>query len=193
MCKTIIARVAAELGFAVRTEARSPDGVWTADGLARHPDWKAAIAVAIHVQLSRIPVMDVEDRQERYAAAGVRGCDPCGLVVTVCPSPSGCSRWPPIEHRLLSVISLNWAGAPLRSFDTVVRDVAGTLTAILTATGLPVRDLLTRNGDETGDRVSDDARRQLRLAPHTVCPPWNHPLSSRTAGATMSRWFPAVP
>ena len=40
-------------------------------------------------------------------------CDTCGLAVTVCHYPSGCSKWNPIEHRLFSHISLNWASGSL--------------------------------------------------------------------------------
>ena len=40
-------------------------------------------------------------------------CDTCGLAVTVCRYPSGCSKWNPIQHRLFSHISLNLAGKPL--------------------------------------------------------------------------------
>ena len=45
--------------------------------------------------------------------------DRFGLTVTVCHYPTGCSKWNPIEHRLFSQISLNWAGKPLRTWDTV--------------------------------------------------------------------------
>jgi Rhodopirellula transposase DDE domain len=48
-------------------------------------------------------------------------CDAFGLEVTVCHYPTGCSKWNPIEHRLFSSISLNWAGVPLRSFDLIAR------------------------------------------------------------------------
>ena len=41
--------------------------------------------------------------------------DQLGLTVTVCHYPPGCSKWNPIEHRLFSYISLNWAGKPLRT------------------------------------------------------------------------------
>ena len=56
-------------------------------------------------------------------------CDAFGLEVTVCHDPTGCSKWNPIEHRLFSFISTNWAGVPLRSFDLVERYIAGTTTA----------------------------------------------------------------
>ena len=38
--------------------------------------------------------------------------DRFGLEVTVCHYPTGCSKWNPIEYRLFSPISLNWAGTP---------------------------------------------------------------------------------
>jgi hypothetical protein len=106
-------------------------------------------------------------------------CDACGLAVTVCHYPSGCSKWNPIEHRLFSFISLNWAGVPLRTFDTVVRYIAGTVTAA----GLRVTACLKRGGNETGERVSDADMRRLHLTPHTVCPAWNYTLSPRSVCA----------
>ena len=73
-------------------------------------------------------------------------CDACGLTITVCHYPPGCSKWNPIEHRLFSAISVNWAGVPLRTFETIVRYIAGTVTAA----GLRVAALLKRGGNETG-------------------------------------------
>jgi hypothetical protein len=43
----------------------------------------------------------------------VQMCDRFGLTVTVCHYPTGCSKWNPIEHRLFSQISRNWAGYPI--------------------------------------------------------------------------------
>ena len=78
-------------------------------------------------------------------------CDACGLAVTVCHYPTGCSKWNPIEHRLFSHISLNWAGVPLRTFETVVSYIAGTTTT----TGLRVKAVLKRGGKRTtGNRTS---------------------------------------
>ena len=47
-------------------------------------------------------------------------CDRLGLSVTVCHYPTGCSKWNPSEHRLFSHISLNWAGQPLRTLETML-------------------------------------------------------------------------
>ena len=49
-----------------------------------------------------------------------RWVDQSGLVVTVGHYPRGASKWNPVEHRLFSHVSLNWAGVPLRSLDTML-------------------------------------------------------------------------
>jgi hypothetical protein len=65
-------------------------------------------------------------------------CDRFGLEVTVCHYPTGCSKWNPIEYRLFAPISLNWSGKPLRSFETVLSCIRGTVTQ----TGLQVNAFL---------------------------------------------------
>jgi hypothetical protein len=106
-------------------------------------------------------------------------CDAWGLTVTVCHYPSGCSKWNPIEHRLFSHISLNWAGRPLRSFELMTRYIADTTTR----TGLTVTATLKRGGNELGERVTDDEMQRLKLTPHRVCPQWNYTLQPRTEHA----------
>ena len=64
-----MARAADRLGLEVTTEARADDRTWVADVLVRHPGW----AVALEAQLSRIPLAAIEERQERYRGAGIRG------------------------------------------------------------------------------------------------------------------------
>lgn len=54
--------------------------------------------------------------------------DRLGIEVMVCHYPTGASKWNPIEHRLFSYISLNWAGKPLRSFETVLGYIRDTTT-----------------------------------------------------------------
>src|SRR5436190_444643 len=78
-------------------------------------------------------------------------CDQHGLAVTVCHYPPGCSKWNPIEHRLFGPISLNWAGQPLATWDTLLGSLRGTTTA----TGLTVRAALHDGSYQTGERVSD--------------------------------------
>lgn len=102
-------------------------------------------------------------------------CDAHGLVVTVCHYPTGCSKWNPIEHRLFSFITLNWAGKPLRDFATIMGYINGTTTR----KGLVVTGVLARGGNETGERVSNEEWETLRIKHHKVCPNWNYTIRPR--------------
>ena len=62
-------------------------------------------------------------------------CDRQGLTVTVCHYPTSASKWNPIEHRMFSEISENWAGQPLVSYETILNYARTTRTA----TGLRVK------------------------------------------------------
>jgi hypothetical protein len=106
--------------------------------------------------------------------------DRLGLTVTVCHYPTGCSKWNPIEHRLFSHISLNWAGQPLRSFEIMLAYLRGTTTQ----TGLSVRASLLEGVFTTGQRVAKQVMQQLRLEHHTVCPRWNYTIQPRLLDAT---------
>ena len=64
--------------------------------------------------------------------------DQFGLEVFICHYPTGASKWNPIEHRLFSQISLNWAGKPLRTFETMLEYMRHTTTQ----TGLTVKAFL---------------------------------------------------
>jgi hypothetical protein len=48
-----------------------------------------------------------------------------GLIITVCHCPPGASKWNPVEHRLFSFISLEWAGHPLRSLQLMMSYIGG--------------------------------------------------------------------
>jgi hypothetical protein len=92
--------------------------------------------------------------------------------VTVCHYPTGCSKWNPIEHRLFSQISLNWAGKPLRSLDIMLNALRGTTTQ----TGLSVRAAVLDGTFVKGQKVSDDQMQQLNLEHHSVCRQWNYTI-----------------
>jgi hypothetical protein len=106
----------------------------------------------------------------------VQLCDRFGLTVTVCHYPTGCSKWNPIEHRLFSQISCNWAGVPLRTWDTLLAFIRGTTTS----SGLTVRAVLERGIYPTGQRITDAQMDDLRIERHAVCPQWNYTLRPRT-------------
>lgn len=105
-----------------------------------------------------------------------RLCDPFGLTVTVCHYPRGCSKWNPIEHRLFSAISRNWAGTPLRTWETLLALIRGTTTE----TGLTVQAHVQRGTYPTGQTVSDAVMATLNLERHVVCPTWNYTLRPRS-------------
>ena len=102
-------------------------------------------------------------------------CDALGLTVTVCHYPPGCSKWNPIEHRLFSQISTNWAGQPLRSLDVMLAYIRGTTTR----TGLVVTARLDEATYRKAQKVSQDDVRQLRVRQHETCSDWNYTISPR--------------
>ena len=102
--------------------------------------------------------------------------DQLGLAVTVCHYPTGCSKWNPIEHRLFSHISVNWAGTPLRTWDTMLAYIRGTTTS----TGLQVSASLQEGVYETGKSVPDAEMKSLNLSRHAVCPNWNYTIRPRS-------------
>ena len=54
--------------------------------------------------------------------------DEFGLTITVTHFPAGASKWNPMEHRLFCFISLNWAGQPLVSYETILKFIRTTHT-----------------------------------------------------------------
>jgi hypothetical protein len=100
-------------------------------------------------------------------------CNPTGLSVTITHYPTGCSKWNPVEYKLFSQISLNWAGKPLRTLQMMLGYIRGTTTT----TGLQVQALFDDRMYEKGRRVTAREMAQLRLRLHDVCPTWNYTLS----------------
>ncbi len=144
---------------------------WESEGQARYPDAKALLILC--------------------DAGGSNGCRPyawkqqvqeqlsdCfGLEVTVCHYPTGCSRWNPIEYRLFGPISINWAGKPLRTFETLLSCIRGTTTQ----TGLKVSAFLLSQVFALGQSVSKEIMKTLNLQFHAVCPRWNYTFKPRLA------------
>jgi hypothetical protein len=98
--------------------------------------------------------------------------DRLGLEVTVCHYPTGASKWNPIEHRLFGPISINWAGKPLRTFESVLAYLRGTRTE----TGLQVQAFAIDQVYEKGIQVSVEAMQALNMECAQVCPKWNYTI-----------------
>ena len=105
--------------------------------------------------------------------------DRLGLLVTVCHDPTGGSQWNPIAHRLCRQLSLNWAGKPLRTFDTML----GYRRDTTTTTGLHVTAQVLDGLYQTGKKVADAVMKALHVEPHAVCPQWNYTIRPRVDGS----------
>jgi len=104
-----------------------------------------------------------------------RLCDRHGLTVTVCHYPTGASKWNPIEHRLFSEISKNWAGRPLDSYETVLNYLRTTTTS----TGLDVKAYLVRRDYPAGVRISDEEMSAIEIERHATQPARNYTIKPR--------------
>ena len=101
--------------------------------------------------------------------------DPFQLAVTVCHYPPGTSKWNPIEHRLFSEISKQWAGQPLTDYPTIVRLIGETKTQ----TGLRVNCSLSTKDYPTKIKITKDQMNELDLLAHPFLPQWNYTLLPR--------------
>jgi len=100
-------------------------------------------------------------------------CDRHDLPVTVAHFPTGTSKWNPIEHRLFSELSKNWAGRLLDSLETIL-NYARTTT---TTTGLRVKAHLVRRRYKKGVKITDAQMRELVLTKDPTLPKWNYTIA----------------
>lgn len=98
--------------------------------------------------------------------------DTFGLQVTVAHYPTGASKWNPIEHRLFSEISKNWAGEPLDSYHKILNFIRTTSTQ----SGLAVSAYLDRRHYPIGIEPTPEQLQHLRLRPHQTLPRWNYTI-----------------
>ena len=96
--------------------------------------------------------------------------DEFGLTITVGHFPPGASKWNFIEHRMFSLISANWAGEPLISYELVLKYIRSTRST----TGFRCRAMLDKNDYPKKECVSAEQKVNVRLSPHHVLPKWNY-------------------
>jgi hypothetical protein len=99
-------------------------------------------------------------------------CQRCGLKVTVCHYPTGASKWNPIEHRLFSEISKNWAGVPLDDEETAIKYIRKTKTE----TGLTVTAALNPRHYHLKEQIADELLTQVLITRNQLFPKLNYTL-----------------
>jgi hypothetical protein len=109
-------------------------------------------------------------RNRLWKIALQKFADESGLNVCVCHFPPGTSKWNKIEHRMFSMISLNWRGRPLTSIEVIVSLIAGTSTK----TGLRIQASRSDKEYACGIKVSDDELQKLRILKADFHPEWNY-------------------
>ncbi len=103
-----------------------------------------------------------------------------GLTITVAHYPPGTSKWNPIEHRMFSEISKNWAGFPLESFDAVVNLARHTRTT----TGFRVEASHDQRIYEKGIKVSDREMKEIAVTKADSLGNWNYTISPAATAST---------
>jgi hypothetical protein len=103
--------------------------------------------------------------------------DEFGLIITVTHFPSGTSKWNPIEHRMFNLISANWAGQPLESYETILNYIRTTTST----TGFCCQTQLDPTEYKLKQKVSDKDFAALCLRPHKRFPQWNYTIYPSTS------------
>jgi hypothetical protein len=101
-------------------------------------------------------------------------------------TPTGASKWNPIEHRLFSEISKNWATEPLTSYETMLNCIRTTSTQ----TGLVVTAYLDRKEYPTG--LKPDPSLISSLSPQTQHHPTEMELHHCTESVKLILSWPYV-
>lgn len=139
---------------------------WQSEGRHRYPGKKHLLILADTGGSNSATRGAWKDQLQQF-------CDHSQLTITVAHYPTGASKYNPIERRLFSRISSNWAGEPLRSYEKILKFIRTTTTT----TGLQVRAFLDRTDYPLGVTPSAQRLRQLRLKRHHVAPKWNYTLT----------------
>jgi DDE family transposase len=101
-----------------------------------------------------------------------RLADETGLAITVAHFPPGTSKWNKIEHRFFSLITMNWRGRPLVSYETIVQLIAGTKST----KGLTIRCELDQGEYLVGRKVSDAELDTVNIERWEFHPEWNYTI-----------------
>ena len=96
--------------------------------------------------------------------------DSIGIPIRVAHLPSYCSKYNPIERRFFSHVGRACAGRLFDSLETVVDLMRQTSTR----TGLRATVHVIRRAYETGQKLTEELKSQLRIMYDDVLPKWNY-------------------
>lgn len=103
--------------------------------------------------------------------------DDTGLAITVAHFPPGTSKWNKIEHRMFSLITMNWRGRPLVSYETVVELIASTTST----KGLTIRCEIDTGTYEKGRKVKARELLSVYLERTEFHGEWNYTVYPRAS------------
>jgi hypothetical protein len=143
---------------------------WRQEGRLRYPNAKRLLILADGGGSNSATQGAWKDQIQRHL------CDRLGLTVTVAHYPAGASKYNPIERRLFSQISRNWAAEPLTNYDKIL----GLIRNTTTTTGLKVRAYLDTK--QYPLKVKPTAQRllELHITRHKILPKWNYTIAPST-------------
>jgi hypothetical protein len=144
---------------------------WHQEGCRRYPNAKHLLILADTGGSNSATRGAWKDQLQKHL------CDRLGLTVTVAHYPAGASKYNPIERRLFSQISHNWAAEPLTSYDKIL----GLIRKTTTTTGLRVRAHLDTKDYPLKVKPSAQRLRELRVTRHTTLPKWNYTIAPSNA------------
>ena len=99
--------------------------------------------------------------------------DKIGMTITVGHFPPGASKWNLIEHRMFNLISQNWSGEPLTSFEVALKFIRSTRSS----TGFRCRAMLDQRKYVTKQKATQEEKDRVNLRRHKVLPKWNYTIT----------------
>jgi hypothetical protein len=104
-----------------------------------------------------------------------RLADELGIPVSVRHFPPGTSKWSKVEHRLFSVISINWRGKALTGYETIVNPISRTTTC----KGLRVMCRRDKRRYPVGKSIDKKEMAELKISPAAFHGNWNYTIEPR--------------
>ena len=98
--------------------------------------------------------------------------DQFDITIKVNHYPTGASKWNLIEHRMFYIISQNWAGQPLDSYETMLKFIRTSTTQ----TGFHCLAYFDRRKYQCKQKLSQEDKANLNLHHYRLFPEWNYTI-----------------